>query len=171
MTSFVPTTSSLLNQRNSTPTSFGFWSMSVINSFLLMRHFGASTQSKLSQIKHFRVKLAEGLTGDYNSRHKYSLPSKVWEVAKQPGCKPPSFSQARESTRVASGGLQVWEGHFPVKVDATTTGTTTTIVDTTQLCTAKSVAMLSVLCLGTTMMDQHALNPITASTYTDIVIT
>ena len=44
------------------------------------------------------------------------------------------------------------------------------IVDTTQLCTAKSVAMLSALCLGT-MMDQHALNPLTASTYTDIVIT
>ena len=114
MTSFVPTTSFILNQRNSTPTCFGFWSMSVIN-FLLMRHFGASTQSKLSQIKHFRVKLAEGLIGDYNSRHKYSLPSKVREVAKQPGCKPPSFSQAGESTRVASGGLQVGEGHFPVK--------------------------------------------------------
>ena len=95
-----------------------FWFLfdaSIINAFLLMRHFGANTQSKLSQIKHFRVKLAEGLIGDYNSRHKYSLPSKVRQVAKQPGCKPPSFSQARESSRVASGGLQVGEGCFPVK--------------------------------------------------------
>ena len=66
-----------------------------------------------------------------------------------------------------------WKGELYsllVKVDATAAGTTTTIVDMTQVCIAKSVAMLSVLCL-LTMMDQHALKPITASTYTDIVIT
>ena len=95
-----------------------FWfllDVCTINAFLLMRHFGASTHSKLSQIKHFRVKLAEGLIGSYNSRQKYSLPAKVREVAKQPGCKPPSYSQARDPTRVASSSLQVGQGHFPVK--------------------------------------------------------
>ena len=87
----------------------------IINAFLLMRHFGASTHSKLSQIKHFRVKPAEGLIGSYNSRQKYSLPVKVREVAKQPGCKPPSYSQARDPTPVALSSLQVGQGHFPVK--------------------------------------------------------
>ena len=61
-------------QKNLTPTFFWFLlDVCIINAFLLMRHFGASTHSKLSQIKHFRVKLAEGLVGSYNSRQKYSL--------------------------------------------------------------------------------------------------
>ena len=87
----------------------------IINTFLLSRHFGANTQSKLSHIKHFRVKLAEALVGSYSSRQKYSLPAKVRETAKQPGCKPPRFSLARDPTRVASGSLPFGQGHFPVK--------------------------------------------------------
>ena len=68
--------------------TYNFWflrDVCIINAFLLMRHFRANTQSKLSHIKHLRVKLAKSLIGNYNSCHKYSLPSKVREVAKQPG--------------------------------------------------------------------------------------
>lgn len=80
-----------------------------------MRHFGASTHSKLSQIKHFKMKLAQGLIGTYNSRQRYSLPATIREVARQPTCKPPSYAQTRESNRVASAGLEIGQGHFLVK--------------------------------------------------------
>ena len=109
-----------------------------------MRHFGV-------YIKHFRVKLAEGLIGDYNFWHKYSLPYKVQEI----GCKRLHFQ--------GQGSLQELLQVFKWQL-------TTTIVDMIQLCIAKSVAMLSVLCLGRTMMDQNASKSITASTYTKDVI-
>ena len=87
----------------------------IINAFLMMRHFGAGTQSKLSEIKHFRIKLAERLIGNYNSRQKYSLPADIRAAAKHPHCTPPSFTQARRPSETASTVFQLGQGNFPVK--------------------------------------------------------
>ena len=63
-----------------------FWFLSdscSVNAFILIRNFQLVTDSTIWQVtlNNFRLKLAEGLIGPYNSRHHYSLPASVRALA------------------------------------------------------------------------------------------
>ncbi len=85
----------------------------TVNAFILMKHFRPSTESTPRQgFKSFRVTLAEGLIGDYNSRQRYSLPQPINEAAIDTHSPAPfkrrwlDIESSSDSTPLA---------HFPIK--------------------------------------------------------
>ena len=79
----------------------------AVNTFILHKNFqpiSNSTIHQITAIKTFTLRLAQGLTGEYNSRQRYSLPAPVRACATEcsaPAAKPPRAED------VSSGG------HFP----------------------------------------------------------
>ena len=88
-----------------------FWFLfdsASVNAFILMKHFRPSSNTTTRQaFKSFRLKLGEGLIGNYNSRQRYSLPRSIYEAAIESTAPPVKRSRVEPS--------QVSEAdHFPI---------------------------------------------------------
>ena len=81
----------------------------VVNAFVLFRHFvpvvGVTCQQ--ATVRNFRLRLATGLIGQYNSRKRYCLPEPVRQAAVS--STPPK--RRREDTATPSHA----DGHFPTR--------------------------------------------------------
>ena len=83
-----------------------------MNAFTLLKHFQPSTGSMIRQqvFKAFRLELAQGLIGNYNSRQRYALPPALHDAAH-------NFTLAPAKRRRNEGDATAptLEGHFPIK--------------------------------------------------------
>ncbi len=80
-----------------------------VNAFILFKNFQPLTNATIGQttaVKNFRVRLAEGLIAEYNSRQRYSLPAPIRAIATD--CTPPATKRQRVGSSVAGG-------HFPIR--------------------------------------------------------
>ena len=88
-----------------------FWFVfdcAVVNAYILWKHYKPLTEVSVRQqsLKHFRLLLANGLIGSYNSRQRYTVPSPIKE-ASLISC--PARKRARLRTTTPT------EPHFPIK--------------------------------------------------------
>lgn len=86
-----------------------FWfafDCAVVNSFILWKNYRPMTEVSARQqsLKQFRLELANGLIGSYNSRQRYTVPTPIKEASSCPARK-----RARLSTESAT------EPHYPIK--------------------------------------------------------
>ena len=83
----------------------------AVNASILIHNFEPVADSNVRQItqKNFRLKLAEGLIGEYNSRLRYALPAPVRAIALH--CAHPAAKRRRTGEDTHSTG-----GHFPVRL-------------------------------------------------------
>ena len=83
-----------------------------MNAFTLLKHFQPSTRSTIRQqvFKAFKLELAQGLIGSYNSRQRYALPPALRDAAH-------NFTSAPAKRRRNEGDTTAptLEGHFPIK--------------------------------------------------------
>ena len=86
----------------------------TVNAFVLMKHFQAATDATPRQgFKDFRVRLAEQLIGEYNSRHRYSLPQPI-HVAALDTLTPALLKRRRLAITSGSDDSSTL-AHFPIK--------------------------------------------------------
>ena len=90
-----------------------FWFVfdsAVVNAFILSSNYMPVTDTSVRQIniKNFRLSLAAGLVGTYNSRQRYALPQPIREAYLSSVS--PATKRARVATRPSDS-----EGHFPIK--------------------------------------------------------
>ena len=82
------------------------------NAFTLLKYFQPSTGSMIRQqvFKAFRLELAQGLIGNYNSRQRYALSPALRDAAH-------NFTSAPAKRRRNKGDTTAptLEGHFPIK--------------------------------------------------------
>ena len=80
----------------------------TVNAFIVVKNFQPVTNASIHQItlKNFRVQLAQGLIREYNSHHRYSLPTPVRALALNCGQPAPKRQRHEHIT-----GL-----HFPVRL-------------------------------------------------------
>ena len=85
---------------------------SVVNAFILWKNYQPLTNMSVRQqsIKNFRLALANGLIGSYNSRQRYALPPRIREASLNSSC--PASKRARMAHDSSTAGT---EGHFPIK--------------------------------------------------------
>ena len=88
-----------------------FWFVfdcAVVNAYILWKHYKPLTEVSVRQqsLKHFRLLLAHGLIGSYNSRQRYTIPTPIKE-ASLISC--PARKRARLRTTAST------EPHFPIK--------------------------------------------------------
>ena len=85
----------------------------VVNAFILMKNFRSATDVTLRQatFKNFRIPLALGLIGNYNSRQRYALPAAIKDASVT------SVQPAAKRRRVEGGtpSGEASQGHFPIK--------------------------------------------------------
>lgn len=92
-----------------------FWFLfdcTIVNAFILWKNYLPMTDITTRQlsIKNFRLSLANGLIGEYNSRQRYALPTSIRAACRE------SFSTPTKRTRVDSSSSTLdTEGHFPIK--------------------------------------------------------
>ena len=81
----------------------------IVNSFILWKQFQPLTNVSVHQqsLKNFRLAVANGLIGSYNSRQRYALPPQIKEASID------SCSPAKKRAR--TDPHQDTAGHFPVK--------------------------------------------------------
>ena len=80
----------------------------TVNAFIVVKNFQPVTNASIRQItlKNFRVQLAQGLIGEYNSRRRYSLPTPVRALALN--CGQPAAKRQRHE--------HITGRHFPVRL-------------------------------------------------------
>lgn len=93
-----------------------FWFMfdsSVVNAFILCKGYLPVTDKSIRQltIKNFRLSLADGLIGTYNSRQRYALPAPIRNACLV--SVPPAAKRTR--TDSSSASTTDGEGHFPIR--------------------------------------------------------
>ena len=87
-----------------------FWfafDSAVVNAYILWKNYKPQTEVSTRQlsIKQFRLALAKGLIGNYNSRKRYAVPTPIKEASLGNTC------PARKRQRISSAS----EPHFPIK--------------------------------------------------------
>ena len=90
-----------------------FWfafDCAVVNAFILWKNYQPLTDVSVRQqnIKHFRIALANGLIGSYNSRQRYAVPTSVKEASIHSRCPPRKRARTASSTPITGP-------HFPIK--------------------------------------------------------
>lgn len=80
-------------------------------SFIFYKHYLPLTSKVHLDFKSYRVKLAESLIGNYNSRKKYSIPSAIYQKVSQHSITP--TKKRRVSDRSFEGVST--SHHFPIK--------------------------------------------------------
>ena len=80
-----------------------FWfafDCAVVNAFILWKNYQPLTDVSVRQqnIKHFRIALANGLIGSYNSRQRYAVPTSVKEASIHSRCPPRKRARTASST-------------------------------------------------------------------------
>ena len=83
--------------------------VSIANAYILYKNYVPVTDNKFDY-KTFRMRLADELIGDYNSRKRYSLPKAIYDIATQKAT--PSKKRKIDSVSTSEG-----MGHFPVKTN------------------------------------------------------
>ena len=85
----------------------------IVNAFVLMKNFRPATEVTLRQapFKNFRIPLALGLIGDYNSCQQCAIPAAIRDasVSAQPPAKRRRVDVGASSNESSS------QGHFPIK--------------------------------------------------------
>ena len=86
-----------------------------VNVFTLLKYFQPSTGSTIRQnlIKSFRLELAQGRIGNYNSRQRYALPPALHDAAHKFTSAP--AKRRRNECGTPDGTAPTLEGHFPIK--------------------------------------------------------
>ena len=92
-----------------------FWfafDSAVVNAFILSKNFIPMTGTNIHQltIKNFRLALAEGLIGDYNSRQRYALPASIREASLAS-----TAAAKRRRVDTDASSMSECEGRFPIK--------------------------------------------------------
>ena len=87
----------------------------TVNAFTLVKYFQPSTGSTIRQqvFKSFRLELARGLIGNYNSRQRYALPPAVHDAAHNFTSSP--AERRRSECGMTDSTAHTLEGHFPIK--------------------------------------------------------
>ena len=88
----------------------------TVNAFILVKHFQPSTGHTIRQqvFKSFRLELAQGLIGNYNSRQRYAIPPALHDAAHNFTCSP-AAKRRRNECGTTDGTAMTLEGHFPIK--------------------------------------------------------
>ena len=91
-----------------------FWFVfdcAVVNAFIIWKHYQplAGVSVRQQSLKSFRLALANGLIGSYNSRKRYSLPTAIRQA-----CVDSSPTTKRARTEPESHTSDT-DGHFPIK--------------------------------------------------------
>ena len=89
-----------------------FWfafDSAIVNAYILWKHFQPLTDVSARQqsLKHFRLALADGLIGSYNSRQRCTVPIPIKEAS--------LHSSAPASKRPRLSTTSTTEPHFPIK--------------------------------------------------------
>ena len=86
-----------------------------MNAFTLLKYFQPSTGSTIRQqvFKSFRLELAQGVIGNYNSRHRYALPPALHDAAHKFTSAP--AKRRRNECGTTDGTAPNLEGYFPIK--------------------------------------------------------
>ena len=81
----------------------------IVNAFILWKQYQPMTHVSVHQqsLKNFRLAVANGLIGSYNSRQRYALPPQIKEASMD------SCSPAKKRAR--TDPHQDTSGHFPIK--------------------------------------------------------
>lgn len=87
----------------------------TVNAFTLLKYFQPNTRSTIRQtvFKSFRLELAQGLIGNYNSRLRYALPPALHDAAHKFTSAP--AKRRRNECGTTDGTAPTLEGHFPIK--------------------------------------------------------
>ena len=81
--------------------------VTICNSYILFKNFIPTTGQSRITYKQFRLKLATELIGDYNSRHRYRIPTEIHEIVIAKSTTP---IKRRRGQSIDDGN-----GHYPTK--------------------------------------------------------